>query len=262
MGDVWVRAWLYLMVLSAGLAFSVVFTGEVAGSYGDSPGRAFVIMLGASVLAIVVGSAGKYRFVLIPPATVLYTMFVIYGLPPVTLSGWRSLFLEIRFDVYEAGNTMYLEPVPYDIFPGLLLLMVPLVMVLAAFSTSMTLYERSPVVSVAILGVTIAIISTSSFETGAGPYFFVFLVSAVALLLKAGSGEEAVGPGRPAVVAGVVVVLTGAHAAAAAVRKPHGDTGAHRLDQRRELGDLPARRAGRRGRLPERRPGRGALEGE
>lgn len=207
MGGVWVRVWLYLTVLSAGLAFSVVFTGEVAGNSNDSPGRAFGIMLGATIIAMAVGSAGKYRFVLIPPATVLYTMFVIYGFPPLTVSGWRSLLWQIGADVYEAGNIMYLEPVPYDIFPGLLLLMVPLAMVLAAFSTSMTLYERSPVVSVAILGVTIAIISTSSFETGMGPYFFVFLVSAVALLLKAGSGDEAVGPGRPAVIAGVVLVF-------------------------------------------------------
>ena len=107
---------------------------------------------------------------------------------------------------------MYLEPVPYDIFPGLLLLMVPLVMVLAAFSTSMTLYERSPVISVVVLGVTIAIISTSSFETGMGPYFFVFLASAVALLICAGSTDstdpgETAGPGRPTVVAGTVLVL-------------------------------------------------------
>jgi transglutaminase-like putative cysteine protease len=207
MGGVWVRVWLYLVVLSAGLTFSVVFTGEVAGSSSDSSGRAFVIMLGATVLAMAVGSAGKYRFVLIPPATVLYTMVVIYGFPPVTISGWRSLFFEVGVDVYEAGNTMYLEPVPYDLLSGLLLLMIPLVMILAAFSTSMTLYERSPVVSVAVLGVTVAIISTSSFETGIGPYFFVFLVSAVALLLKAGSGRETVGPGRPAVIAGVVLIF-------------------------------------------------------
>ena len=210
MGGVWVRVWTYLMVLAAGLAFSVVFTGEGTGSASyDSSGRAFGIMLGATLVAMAVGSAGKYRFVLIPPATVLYTMFAVYGLPPVTLSGWRSLFLEIGADIYEAGNVMYLEPVPYDLFPGLLLLMIPLVMVLAAFSTSMTLYERSPVVSVVVLGVTVAIISTSSFETGIGPYFLVFLVSAVALLLKAGSAGFGAsgGPGRPAVIAGAVLVF-------------------------------------------------------
>ncbi|CAN5530957.1 DUF3488 and transglutaminase-like domain-containing protein [soil metagenome] len=208
MGGVWVRVWLYLTVLATGLAFSVVFTGDAVGSssYGSS-GQAFGVMLGATLLAISVGSAGKYRFVLMPPVIVLYTMLVIYGFPPVTLSGWQALFLEIGNDVYEAGNTMYLEPVPYDLSPGLLLVMVPLVMVLAAFSTSMTLYERSPVISVVVLGVTIAIISTSNFETGAGPYFFVFLISAVALLLKAGSGEETAGPGRPAVLAGVILVF-------------------------------------------------------
>lgn len=210
MGGVWVRVWLYLAVLATGLSFSLVFTGETVGASSDPTGRAFGIMLGATLLAIAVGSAGKYRFVLIPPATVLYTMFVVYGLPPVTLSGWRSLFLEAGGDVYEAGNVMYLEPVPYDLFPGLLLLMVPLVMVLAAFSTSMTLYERSPVVSVVVLGVTIAIISTSSFETGTGPYFSVFLVSAIALLLKAGPANpqaETAGPRRPAVIVGAALVF-------------------------------------------------------
>ncbi|MGB3633034.1 MAG: DUF3488 domain-containing protein, partial [Rubrobacteraceae bacterium] len=208
MGGAWVRVWLYLAVLVTGLSFSTVFTGEVAGSSSyEASGQAFGIMLGASLVAIAVGSAGKYRFVLIPPSIVLYTMFAVYGFPPVTLSGWRSLFLEVGADVYEAGNVMYLEPVPYDIFPGLLLLMIPLVMVLAAFSTSMTLYERSPVVSVVVLGVTIAIISTSSFETGISPYFFVFLVSAVALLLGAGSERETKSPGRPAVIAGAVLVF-------------------------------------------------------
>lgn len=207
MDGVWVRVWLYLAVLSAGLTFSVVFTGDVPGSLYDAPGKAFNVMLVATLLGLAVGSARKYRFVLIPPTAVLYTLLVVYGLPPVTISGWQSLFLEIWADLYEAGNVMYMEPVPYDIFPGLLLLMVPLVMVLAAFTTSMTLYERSPVISVAVLGVTVAIISTSSFETGIGPYFFVFLISAVALLLKAGSGEETAGPGRPAVIAGMVVIF-------------------------------------------------------
>lgn len=210
MGGLWVRAWLYLAVLATGLAFSMVFTGETAGSFSaDTPGRAFTVMLGASVLALAVGSAGKYRFVLIPPVTVLYTMLVVYGWPPTTLSGWRVLFMQIQADLYGAGNVMYLEPVPYDIFPGLLLLMIPLVVVLGAFSTSMMLYERSPVASVVILGVTLAIISTSNFETGSGPYFFVFLVSAVGLLLTA--GREGGRPGRPATVAatvaGAVVVL-------------------------------------------------------
>ncbi|MGF1473492.1 MAG: transglutaminaseTgpA domain-containing protein [Rubrobacteraceae bacterium] len=208
MRDVRVRIWLYLAVLATGLSFSTVFTGEAAGSAAyDAPGQAFEVMLGATLVALAVGSAGKYRFVLIPPATILYTMLVVYGFPPVRLSGWRSLFWEVRADIYEAGNVMYLEPVPYDVFPGLLLVMVPLAMVLVAFATSMTLYERSPVISVVVLGVTVAIISTSSFETGAGPYFLVFLVSAVGLLLNAGSGRENEGPGRPAVVAGTVLVL-------------------------------------------------------
>ncbi|CAN5784661.1 hypothetical protein BH23ACT11_BH23ACT11_13620 [soil metagenome] len=249
MNGMWTRVWLYLAVLSAGLAFSVVFTGESVGElYTDTPSRAFNIMLGATILALAVGSAAKYRFVLIPPVTALYTMFVVYGLPPVTVSGWRSLFFVMGSDVYEAANVMYLEPVPYDIFPGLLLLMVPLVMVLVVFSTSMTLYEQSPVISVAILGVTIGIISTSSFETGAGPYFLVFLISAVALLLNAGGAEMNAVPARPAVIAGALVVFL----VLALPRLPYSDLtvtpgltdwtnvgnwGASRLDVRADVGD-------------------------
>ena len=201
------KAWLYLAVLVTGLSFSLVFTGESpSGAYSEAPENAFMVMFGASVLALAVGSAGKYRFVLIPPVTALYTLLVVYGFPPVTLSGWRGLFLEIGNDFYEAGRIMYLEPVPYDLYPGLLMLMVPLAMVLLSLCTSLTLYERTPILSVVILGGTIAVISTSNFETGAGPYFLFFLISAVALLLNAGK-ENSESPGRSSIIAGVVVAF-------------------------------------------------------
>ncbi len=201
------KAWLYLAALTTGLSFSVVFTGEApSGVYSEAPESAFLVMLGASVLALAVGSAGKYRFVLIPPATALYTLLVVYGFPPVTLSGWRGLFLEVGNDFYEAGRIMYLEPVPYDLYPGLVTLMVPLAMVLLSLCISLTLYERTPILSIVILGGTIAVISTSSFETGAGPYFFFFLISAVALLLNTGK-ENSESPGRPSIIAGVAVAF-------------------------------------------------------
>ena len=242
MGGVWVRVWTYLMVLAAGLAFSVVFTGEGTGSASyDSSGRAFGIMLGATLVAMAVGSAGKYRFVLIPPATVLYTMFVVYGFPPVTLSGWRSLFLEIGADIYEAGNVMYLEPVPYDLFPGLLLLMIPLVMVLAAFSTSMTLYERSPVVSVVVLGVTRCDHQHLQLRDGDRT-----VLPRLSRLRRRPAAQ-----GRLRGFRGVRWTRTpgryrrgraglpGADAAPTAVLGSYGDAGAHRLDQLRQLGKPP-----------------------
>src|SRR5919202_6630998 len=75
-------------------------------------------------------------------------------------------------------------------------------MIVVTFATSATLYEGSPVISIAVLGVTIAVLSTISFEDGAGPFFAVFLVCAVALLLSTGAD----GPGWAGVVAGAVVV--------------------------------------------------------
>lgn len=194
------------MALVAGLSFSVVFTGDSPGEVGDAEGMAFLLMFGASVVAMAVGSAGKYRFVLIPPAIALYTLLAVYGFPPVTLSGWRGLFLQIGNDFYEAGRIMYLEPVPYDLYPGLLLLMIPLAMVLVSLCTSLTLFERTPILAVVILGGTIAVISTSNFETGLGPYFFFFLIFAVALLLNSGK-ENSESPGRRSVIAGAVVAI-------------------------------------------------------
>src|SRR5918912_2493685 len=169
-------------------------------------GGAFWAMLLAALVAALVGSAGRYRFVLLFPATLLYTEFAVYGWPPLlSLSGWRDLYFKMGADIYEAANIMYIEPIPYDLAPGLLVVLMPLVMILLAFATSATLYEESPVISVAVLGLTIGVPSTISFEDGAGPFFAVFLVCAVGLFLSAG-GAGPDGPGRPAVVGGAVVM--------------------------------------------------------
>ena len=60
-------------------------------------------------------------------------------------------------------------------------------MIVVTFATSATLYEGSPVISIAVLGLTIGVLSTISFEDGAGPFFAVFLVAAAALLLSPGA---------------------------------------------------------------------------
>ncbi len=192
------------------------------------------------------------------PATVLYTYVAAYGMPPLfSLSGWRDAYFRTGGDVYEAFAIMYAEPVPYDLHPGLFVVLVPVVMVVVAFATSATLYERSPVVSIAVLGVTIGILSTSSFEDGAGPFFAVFLASAVALLLFLGRADE---PDR-----GCPRGSGGARARARdaqdALLGRHDQHGPHRLDAHRDGGHEQARRAGRRRRLPHRRQGDGPHEG-
>ena len=198
------RVPLYVAALATGGAFAILFTGETyGGGFGDpsiaSVGGAFWVMLLAALVAALVGSAGRYRFVLVFPAIVLYTLFAVYGWPPLfSLSGWRELFLRIGADVYEAAGIMYLEPIPYDLAPGLFVVLIPVVMIVVTFATSATLYEGSPVISVAVLGLTIGVLSTISFEDGAGPFFAVFLICGVALLLSS--------PGRAGVVAGAVVV--------------------------------------------------------
>ena len=154
--------------------------------------------------------------------------------------------MEVGNDVIVAANTMYLEPIPYDLSPGLLVLLLPLVVVLVAFSVSATLYEHSPIFSVAILGITLGVLSTSSFETGVGPFFFIFLCAAGVLLLYAGAGNR--GPGGIAIVAGVAVVLL----ALALPKLPYSDLtvspglidwtrigtwGTSRLDVQADVGD-------------------------
>jgi transglutaminase-like putative cysteine protease len=210
------RLWLYGAALATGSAFSILFTGETYdGSDGGFGGlsvvaiiagyKAFLPLFIAAAVAALVGSAGRWRFVLLFPAIVAYTLVAVYGKVPLSISGWRELFRVVGGDVYNAANTMYVQPIPYDLAPGLFVVLVPVVMILVAFATSATLYEESPVISVAVLGLTIGVLSTISFEDGAGPFFAVFLVCAVGLFLYANQmGPD--GPGRPAVVAAAIVV--------------------------------------------------------
>ena len=211
------RAWLYAAVLVTGGAFSILFTGETFdgadAGFGDlsvvailAGYTAFLPLFLAAAVGIAVGSAGRYRLILLLPAAALYAVLAAYGMPPVfSPSKWREFGFRIGNDLYGAANVMYAEPVPYDLAPGLFVVFVPMVVILAAFATSATLYEASPVVSVAVLGLTIGVLSTVSFEDGAGPFFAVFLACAVALLVSAGAPGP-YGPGRAAVVAGAVVV--------------------------------------------------------
>jgi transglutaminase-like putative cysteine protease len=202
-----VRMPLYVAALAAGGAFAILFTGEVYLPFDPSSivrisGGAIWTMLLAALVAALVGSAGRYRFVLLFPAIVLYTQFAVYGWPPLfSLSAWGDHFFRVGADVYEAAGIMYVEPIPYDLAPGLFVLLIPVVMIVVTFATSATLYEGSPVISVAVLGVTIGVLSTISFEDGAGPFFAVFLICGVALLLSPG-GES---PGRVGAAAGAVV---------------------------------------------------------
>jgi transglutaminase-like putative cysteine protease len=188
------RLLLYAAALVTGAAFGIIFTGKTLEGAPDPaalPGGASVVMIGAALVAMLVGSAGRWRFVLVFPAAALYVLLAVYGWPPLfSLSGWRALFATIGQDLYSAAGVMYAEPVPYDLTPGLLVAMIPIVMIVVAFATSATLYERSPVISVSVLGLTIGVLSTISFEDGVGPYFFMFLPCAAALLLATNSGDE------------------------------------------------------------------------
>jgi transglutaminase-like putative cysteine protease len=212
-----VKYWLYAAVLVTGMAFSILFTGEMylepETGFGDlsvvsiiAGERAFLPLLLAAAVGAFVGSAGRWRFVLLVPAGALYTILAVYGMPPVfSPDEWRQFGYRIGNDVIEAALVMYAQPVPYDLAPGIFVMVLPAVVILSAFATSATLYEGSPVLSVAVLGLTIGVLSTVAFEDGAGPFFALFLASAVGLLLSAGTiGDE--GPGRAAVVAGVAVV--------------------------------------------------------
>ena len=216
MSGFWGKFWLYGAVLATGGAFSILFTGE---TYDGSDGgfgslsvvaiiagyKAFLPMLLGAAVAAMVGSAGRWRFVLLFPAIVAYTVVAVYGTALFSVSSWRELFRIVGGDLYSAANTMYVQPIPYDLAPGLFVVLLPVVMIMATFATSATLYEESPVISVAVLGLTIGVLSTISFEDGAGPFFAVFLVCSVGLFLSASqAGPD--GPGRPAVVAGAVVV--------------------------------------------------------
>jgi len=212
-----VRFWLYAAVLVTGAAFSILFTGDLymepETGFGDfsvvsiiAGDRALLPLLLAAAVGVAVGSAGRWRFVLLVPAGGLYTIIAVYGMPPVFSPGeWRAFGYRIGNDVIDAALVMYAQPVPYDLAPGILVMLLPVVVVVAAFATSTALYEGSSVLSVAVLGLTIGVLSTVAFEDGAGPFFAVFLACAVGLLLSTGSvGEE--GPARAAILAGAAVV--------------------------------------------------------
>src|SRR5215204_7615617 len=216
MSELGTRLWLYGAALATGCAFSILFTGETYDGADRGFGalsvvtviaghKALLPLLFAAVVAALVGSAGRWRFVLLLPAITAYTIVAVYGTDLFSVSSWQEFFRTIAGDVYNAANIMSAQPIPYDLSPGLFVVLVPLVMILVAFATSATLYEESPVISVAVLGLTIGVLSTISFEDGAGPFFAVFLVCAVGLFLSVGqAGPD--GPGRPAVMAGAVVV--------------------------------------------------------
>jgi len=188
---------LYTAGLATGAAFSVLFV-EGALPY----------LFGAALVALLVGSAGAYRFVLLFPAITLYVLVALYGTLPLSLGGWQRLLERVGQDVYEAVGIMYANPIPYDVHPGLFVVLIPILMIVVAFATSATLYEYSPVVSVAVLGMTIGVLSTISLEAGVGPFFALFLVSGIALLLLSGDGvRRGEGLKPAAVLAGALVLL-------------------------------------------------------
>ncbi len=246
---------LYIAVLAAGSAFSILFTGDAPGADFNASslvniggGGAFAPMLGAALVALAVGSAGRFRFMLLFPAAILYTLLAVYGFPPLTLSGWRALIGQIGGDLFTAANMMYAQPVPYDLSPGLLVILMPMVMVIAAFAASATLYERTPIISVATLGLTIGVLSTISFEDGAGPFFFVFVLSALALLLFSGAAGESGNLLRPGifavgVVAAVILLMPKAPFSDQTVSSGEidwtriGTGGTSRLDVQADVGD-------------------------
>lgn len=173
------RLALYAAVLATGGSFAVLFEG---GS-----GRVLVVMLGAALAAGLVASAGTKRFALLPPAAAAYTLLAVYAAPL-----WQNPLSGFQTDLTRALAVMYAQPVPYEPLPALLVLLIPAAMTVSALATSATLHGGRPVVSVALLGLTLGALSTASFERGIGPYFAIFLCAGAALLLFTGGG----GPGR------------------------------------------------------------------
>ena len=195
-GGVAARLALYVAALAVGASFGLLF---------EAGGAATVRMLGAALVGLLVGSAGAYRFALMLPVALVYGVSVVYGPAALNPFGDSGLLDGLQGDVPQALATMYAQPIPYETQPGLVLLIAPIVVLLVGLSTSATLYEESPVFTIAILGVTLGVISTVGFEAGVGPYFAAFLAAAVALLLlSVGSGLA--GLGVRGVVAGLVVV--------------------------------------------------------
>jgi hypothetical protein len=82
------RLWLYGAALATGSAFSILFTGETYdGADGDfgslsvvaiiAGHKALLPFLLAAGVAALVGSAGRWRFVLLFPAIVAYTLVAV-----------------------------------------------------------------------------------------------------------------------------------------------------------------------------------------
>ena len=206
-----VRISLYAAALAAGGSFGLLFEEGAA-----------LWMFGAAVVGAAAGSAGRYRFALLPPLAALYGVVAAYG--PAALipfGGWSGAISAAQRDVPGALGTMYLQPVPYEPAAGLLLLLSPLVVLLGGLAVSATLYEESPVLSLVMLGVALGVISTVSFEEGIVPYFAAFLLSGVLLLLASGGGFYGISLGGLAAggaVAAAVLVLPQTPLASAAIQ--------------------------------------------
>src|SRR5215208_463303 len=160
------------------------------------------------------GVGGAYRFVLLFPAAALYTLVAVYGLLPLSLSGWKGLLERIGQDFYIAAQVTYANTVPFDLYNGLLVVLLPVVVIVVTFAISTTVYEESPVVSVAVLGLTIGVLSTVSLEVGIELFFALFLVFGIALLLLTSDRAGRNGGLRP------VAVLAGASVAALVLALP------------------------------------------
>ena len=182
---------LYVAALSTGAAFGVLFSGG-----------AIPTMLGAALVAIPLASAGGPRALILFPGAAAYAFLAAYGPAILSPSGWEELPATVGADAYAALGVLYLQPAPYDPSAGLVLvvtLAATLVVGLAAFLAA----RGALVLSVALMGSTIGVLSTVSFEEGAGPFFAVFLVAAVLLLLLSGGGRV----GGVALAAGALVVV-------------------------------------------------------
>jgi transglutaminase-like putative cysteine protease len=205
------RLALWAAILAVGAAFGLLFEGN--------GGAVAAKMVGAAVVGALVGSAGAYRFLLMLPAALFYGVLVVYGAGALVPTGGNVLLDSLQSDVLQALATMYAQPIPYETQPGLVLLLAPAVVLISALSVSATAYEESPIFTVAILGSTLGVISTVSFESGVVPYFAVFLAAAVALLaLTGGSGIAGLG------VRGLVAAMVVVGAALVLPNTPAGET--------------------------------------
>lgn len=249
------RLGLYLAVLAAGSSFAILFSENAAGgAFGGFSlvslfgGGAFVAFLGAALVGAVIGSAGKFRLVLLPFVAVAYTVVAVYGVPSPTPSWVRGTIGQVGQDLYQAANTMYVDPVPYAIAPGLFVVFIPMIMIICAFATSAALYERAPLISVATLGLTIGVLSTISFEDGAGPFFLVFMAGSLVLILFSGASGESrsltgVGLAVALIVCVVVLSVPSTPLASAAVSPGSidwtsiGTGGTSRLDVQADVGE-------------------------